>query len=206
MENLVQIFSQNKTLWLLVLVLIVATIVMMAKASKAVKKSNAEKEELIKKLDHLKMLREKYEILTEESIKNDTSDMLLEGVASNIQLTIEKTEDMNEAFEELSDNKKMIYALNYFIDDAKESVRKFFKEYTKPLTPYAVMATDKFADEKSKELVRKMYEIFDDENEETSFFESEVEKIEEELKASLDFEKMLRTANEFIRENAKEFV
>ena len=87
MENLVQIFSQNKTLWLLVLVLIVATIVMMAKASKAVKKSNAEKEELIKKLDHLKMLREKYEILTEESIKNDTSDMLLEGVASNIQLT-----------------------------------------------------------------------------------------------------------------------
>lgn len=206
MENLVQIFSQNKTLWLLVLVLIVATIVMMAKASKAVKKSNAEKEELIKKLDHLKMLREKYEILTEESIKNDTSDMLLEGVASNIQLTIEKTEDMNEAFEELSDNKKMIYALNYFIDDAKESVRNFFKEYTKPLTPYAVMATDKFADEKSKELVRKMYEIFDDENEETSFFESEVEKIEEELKASLDFEKMLRTANEFIRENAKEFV
>lgn len=206
MENLVQIFSQNKTLWLLVLVLIVATIVMMAKASKAVKKSNAEKEELIKKLDHLKMLREKYEILTEESIKNDTSDMLLEGVASNIQLTIEKTEDMNEAFEELSDNKKMIYALNYFIDDAKESVRKFFKEYTKPLTPYAVMATDKFADEKSKELVRKMYEIFDDENEETSFFESEVEKIEEELKASLDFEKMLRTANEFIRENAKEFI
>lgn len=206
MENLFQIFSQNKTLWLLVLVLIVATIVMMAKASKAVKKSNAEKEELIKKLDHLKMLREKYEILTEESIKNDTSDMLLEGVASNIQLTIEKTEDMNEAFEELSDNKKMIYALNYFIDDAKESVRKFFKEYTKPLTPYAVMATDKFADEKSKELVRKMYEIFDDENEETSFFESEVEKIEEELKASLDFEKMLRTANEFIRENAKEFV
>ena len=113
---------------------------------------------------------------------------------------------MNEAFEELSDNKKMIYALNYFIDDAKESVRKFFKEYTKPLTPYAVMATDKFADEKSKELVRKMYEIFDDENEETSFFESEVEKIEEELKASLDFEKMLRTANEFIRENAKEFI
>lgn len=206
MENLFQIFSQNKTLWLLVLVLIVATIVMMAKASKAVKKSNAEKEELIKKLDHLKMLREKYEILTEESIKNDTSDMLLEGVASNIQLTIEKTEDMNEAFEELSDNKKMIYALNYFIDDAKESVRKFFKEYTKPLTPYAVMATDKFADEKSKELVRKMYEIFDDENEETSFFESEVEKIEEELKASLDFEKMLRTANEFIRENAKEFI
>lgn len=206
MENLVQIFSQNKTLWLLVLVLIVATIVMMAKASKAVKKSNAEKEVLIKKLDHLKMLREKYEILTEESIKNDTSDMLLEGVASNIQLTIEKTEDMNEAFEELSDNKKMIYALNYFIDDAKESVRKFFKEYTKPLTPYAVMATDKFADEKSKELVRKMYEIFDDENEETSFFESEVERIEEELKASLDFEKMLRTANEFIRENAKEFI
>ena len=206
MENLFQIFSQNKTLWLLVLVLIVATIVMMAKASKAVKKSNAEKEELIKKLDHLKMLREKYEILTEESIKNDTSDMLLEGVASNIQLTIEKTEDMNEAFEELSDNKKMIYALNYFIDDAKESVRKFFKEYTKPLTPYAVMATDKFADEKSKELVRKMYEIFDDENEETSFFESEVEKIEEELKASIDFEKMLRTANEFIRENAKEFI
>lgn len=206
MENLFQIFSQNKTLWLLVLVLIVATIVMMAKASKAVKKSNAEKEELIKKLDHLKMLREKYEILTEESIKNDTSDMLLEGVASNIQLTIEKTEDMNEAFEELSDNKKMIYALNYFIDDAKESVRKFFKEYTKPLTPYAVMATDKFADEKSKELVRKMYEIFDDENEETSFFESEVEKIEEELKASLDFEKMLKTANEFIRENAKEFI
>lgn len=206
METLIQIFSQNKILWLILLALIILTFFVMTKAGKAVKKNNEEKEALIKRLDHLKMLRENYATLSEEKIKNDMSDMLLEGVASNIQLTIEKAEDMNEAFEELSDNKKMIYALNYFILDAKESVRSFFTDYSKPLTPYVVMATDKFADEKSKELVRKMYDIFDEENEEVSFFESEVAKIDEELKTKLDFENMIKTANEFIRENAKEFI
>ena len=201
-----ELFMENKTLWIMLAGLIILTVFMMIKAGKAVKKTNAQKEELMKRLDRMKMLHENYSELTVEKIKNDESENLVAGIAFEIQRKIEESDDLNEAFDELNEDQKMIYALSWFVDDAKKSVREFFRQYSRPLTPYVVKATDSFAPVGSRKDIKRMFDIYDDENEGVSFFENEVAEMDERLKSTLDFDEMIKNAIEYVRRNAEKFV
>lgn len=206
MNAFTQSFLQYKKLWIMLFAFMILTMIMIFRAYKAAQKRNREKEEIIKKLDHLKMLRENYSDLTIEKIKNDESDLLLEGVASSIQFSIEKTDDMNEAFENLNEEKKMIYALNYFLEDGRKNVRDFFKQYQRPLTPFVIVGCENFLDEDVVIKLKRLFDIYDEDNEEVSFVEEEVAKLSEELNEKIDFDLLLKNANEFIRENAEKFI
>ena len=205
MNAFTQSFLQYKKLWTMLFAFMILTLIMIFRAYKAAQKRNREKEEIIKKLDHLKMLRENYSDLTVEKIKNDESDLLLEGVASSIQFSIEKTDDMNAAFENLNEEKKMIYALNYFLEDGKKNVRDFFKEYQRPLTPFVIFGCENFLDEDVVIKLKRLFDIYDEDNEEVSFVEDEVAELSEELNEKIDFDLLLKNANKFIRENAEKF-
>lgn len=205
-EALLQNIAENKTLWLLVLVFAALTVFMIIKANKAVKRANAQKEEFKKRLDRMKMLKENYQELTVEKIKNDDSGLLVAGIATMIQYKVEKSSDMNEEFELLNDDQKMIYALNWFLDEAKNSIRGFFREYSRPLTPHVIRATDLFANKESKKDLHRLFDIYDDENESVSFFEVEVAEIDERLQKTLDFDYTLKNAIEYVKENAEKFV
>ncbi|MBQ7580437.1 MAG: hypothetical protein IJU39_03905 [Clostridia bacterium] len=205
-EALLQNIAENKTLWLLVLVFAALTVFMIIKANKAVKRANAQKEEFKKRLDRMKMLKENYQELTVEKIKNDDSELLTAGIAANIQFNIEKAIDMNEAFELLNDDQKTIYALSWFYDEAKTSVRTFFREYSRPLTPYVLRAVETFAPKDVQKDVKRMFDIYDDENEGVSFFEEEVAELDKRILQNLDFDEMIKNANEYIRNNAEKFV
>lgn len=205
-EMLLQNFAENKRLWLMVLGFAVLTVFMIFKANKAVKRTNAQKEELKKRLDRMKMLRENYSELSIEKIRNDDSDLLAAGIASNIQFDVEKADDMNEAFERFNDDQKTIYALSWFYDEAKTSVRTFFREYSRPLTPYVIRAVELFAAKDVQEDMKRMFDIYDDENEGVSFFEEEVAELDKKLLQNLDFDGMIKNANEYIRNNAENFV
>ena len=205
MNAFTQSFLQYKKLWTMLFAFMILTLIMIFRAYKAAQKRNREKEEIIKKLDHLKMLRENYSDLTVEKIKNDESDLLLEGVASSIQFSIEKTDDMNAAFENLNEEKKMIYALNYFLEDGKKNVRDFFKEYQRPLTPFVIVGCENFLDEDVVIKLKRLFDIYDEDNEEVSFAEDEVAELSEELNEKIDFDLLLKNANKFIRENAEKF-
>ena len=67
-------------------------------------------------------LREKYSVLTLEKLNDCEEIQLLHGVAMNIQVTLENAIDMNKAFDELSQEKKNIYTLEYFDEDAAEGM------------------------------------------------------------------------------------
>lgn len=205
-EILLQNFAENKKLWLMLLGLIALTVFMIIKANKAVKRTNAQKEELKQRLDRMKMLKENYSDLTVEKIKSDESDLLVAGIASNIQRELEKADDMNEAFELLSDDKKTIYALSWFLDEAKASVRGFFREYSRPLTPYVIRATELFAPKDVQKDMKRIFDIYDDENEGVSFFEDEVAEIDKRLIQTLNFDEILKNANEYVKGNAERFV
>lgn len=205
-EILLQNIAENKTLWLLVLAFAALTVFMIFKANKAVKRTNAQKEELKKRLDRMKMLRENYSQLSVEKIKNDDSELLTAGIASNIQFNIEKSNDLNEAFELLNDDRKTIYALSWFYDEARTSVRAFFREYSRPLTPYVIRAVEMFAPKDVQKDMKRMFDIYDDENEGVSFYEEEVAQLDKKLLQNLDFDGMIKSANEYIRNNAENFV
>lgn len=201
-----ELFAENRTLWIMLLGLIALTIFMFIKAGKAVKRTNAQKEELKKRLDRMKMLKENYSDLSVEKIKNDNSNLLVAGIASNIQHSIEKADDMNEAFEQLNEDQKMIYALSWFYDEAKASIRTFFREYSRPLTPYVIRATEMFAPKDVQKDMKRLFDIYDDENEGVSFFEEEVAQINERLTEKLDFDEMIKNADEYVKNNAEKFV
>lgn len=206
MEIIKQSIENYKTLWMLLPLMIALTVFMMVKAGKAVRKTNEEKEKLKKRLDRMKMLKERYENITQEQIENDESEMLMEGVAANIQFKLEKTDDMNGEFLLLNEERKMVYALNYFLQEASESPREFFRNYQRPLTPYAVKAAGMFIDSVSKNKLKKLFDMYDEENEGVSFDETQSNELDCELKNSIDTKKIIKQANEYIRNNAEKFV
>lgn len=206
MEIIKQSIENYKMLWTLLPLMIALTVFMMVKAGKAVRKTNEEKEKLKKRLDRMKMLKERYENITQEQIENDGSEMLMEGVAANIQFKLEKTDDMNGEFLLLNEERKMVYALNYFLEEASESPREFFRNYQRPLTPYAVKAAGMFIDSVSRNNLKKLFDMYDEENDGVSFNETQADELDLELKNGIDINKIIKQANEYIRNNAEKFV
>ncbi len=198
-----------KEYWVLFVILAVALIALFfvtSKASAAVAKSKKEKEILIKKLDRMKMLRENYSELTEEKILSDSGENLLDGVRENIQYRIEKDEDMNDSFEKLREEEKLVYAFSYFLEEAEKSPSEFFRNFTKPLTPYTVKACDLLLGGEAARAVKKEYNGFDEENETASLIETEIEKLDEKIKSELDIASAKSAGADFIKKNVSQFV
>ena len=206
MEAVKTLIMENKVLFGILVAMIILTIFATVKANKAVKATNERKKELIKKLDHLKMLRENYSEITKDSIISDSGEFLLEGVASNIQLNLEKSEDMNAEFENLCEEKKLVYTANYFLEDGIEKASNFFKEYSEPLTLYIEKAVKLFAGEEASHLVGKLCEMYDEENEEVSYIEGEIEEIDKKLSELITAESFKQNAAEYIKNNCEMFV
>ncbi|MBQ7956525.1 MAG: hypothetical protein IJ279_00700 [Clostridia bacterium] len=197
-----------KEYWYLVLALVVATIAMLLmfrKAGASAAKNRAEKEKLIKKLDHMKMIRETYSDLTKEKILADETENLVEGVADNIQVRLEKSGDMSAAFEELKEEEKLVYSLHYFIEESEKAPSEFFKNYTKPLTPYALQMCEKITDSSTYSLVKNLYDCYDEDNETESVIKEKTDELDEKIKASSDMKLLKKKGADFIKENAEKF-
>ena len=109
--------------WYYWVILLVAIIIAIFAWSKALKSGKARREKLKKEAAIWKRdyeLREKFTILTEEKLNSTEETELLHGVAMNIQVMLENATDMTESFNALPNEKKFIYALEYFDEDAKK--------------------------------------------------------------------------------------
>lgn len=205
MQGFIDYVIEYKYLVLLLVVATVAMLLMFRKAGASVAKNRAEKEKLIKKLDHMKMIRETYSDLSCEKILADETEYLLEGVADNIQVRLEKSGDMNASFEELKEEEKLVYSLHYFIEESENAPSEFFRNYTKPLTPYALQMCEKITDEASFRLIRKLYDCYDEDNETESVIKETIDELDEKIKASVDMKNLKMKGAEFIKENVENF-
>lgn len=205
MQGFIDYVKEYRYLVLILVVAIILMIIVFRKAGASVAKTKAEKEKLIKKLDHMKMIRETYSDLTCEKILSDETEYLLEGVADNIQVRLEKEGDMNEAFEKLNEEEKLAYSLHYFIEESENAPSEFFRNYTKPLTPYALQMCEKITEKSTYSLIKKLYDCYDEENETESVIKEQTEELDEKIKASHDMKNLKARAAEFIKENAEKF-
>ncbi len=206
MQGFIGYFRQYWYLFLILIVLLFVTLIVFRKAAEALARTKAEKEKLIKKLEHMKMIRETYSDLTKEKILEDDGEYLLEGIADNIQMRLEKTDDMNAAFEELKKEEKLAYALHYFLDEAKVSPSQFFKAFSRPLTPYAVEACKEIVDKKTHRLITEMFDSYDEENESSSVIPEKIEELDEKIKEKLDIDEAKIKAADFIKKNVEKFI
>ena len=206
MEGFIEYFNQYKILFVILFVLLIVLVVVYAKMGKSMAKRKAEKEKLIKKLDHMKKIREDYASRTEEKILSDDGENLIEGIADNIQVRLEKTEDMNESFENLSEEEKTVYAFHYFLDEAKEKPSSFFSEFTKPLTPYAISACERFLEKDVFVSVKELYDCYDEDNETASVIPEKINSLDEKITCSDFIPEAKKKAVAFIKENVSCFI
>lgn len=206
MQAFVEYFKQYWILFVILFVALIVLFVVYGKMGKSMAKRKAEKEALIKKLDHMKEIREKYSELTVEKILSDDGENLLEGVADNIQVRLEKEENMNSSFENLTEAEKTSYAFHFFLEEAREKPSEFFRNYTKPLTPYALSACEKFLEKDVFLLVRDLYDAYDEDNETASVIPEKIAETDEKILSSDFVSSAKGKAVVYIKENVSQFI
>ncbi|MBR4286737.1 MAG: DUF4375 domain-containing protein [Clostridia bacterium] len=194
--------------WYLWLILILAVGLAIFAWSKALKSSRVRRERLkregaIWKRDY--DLRQNFSVLTEEKLKETEDTELLHGVAMNIQVFLENADNMNVAFEELPEEKKYIYTLEYFDEDAKNGLSVFFKNNGAPLVPLLPDALTAVGAQKYIETVFPVVQMYDPDSE-VSIDYTAIAKADELFKEKYDSDELLRLAAQYIKNNKEIFL
>ncbi len=181
MKEFVEYTAAHPWWGVVLLVLLVLTVITMIQASRAGKKRAAERDAIIAKLEKEKALRQKYAVLTEESFEEPDAEKLLAGIAANIQMKLEKTENMNEAFTALPVCAQYIYALQYVLEDSGgNALSQFFRCNGEPLLRTADAAVRDVIGRPLYEFFTQMYAMFDEENEAVSYDPEKIKALDEE--------------------------
>ena len=191
--------------WVILLIAIIIAIFAWAKALKAGKarRERLKKEAAIWKRDY--ELREKFTVLTEEKLNSTEETELLHGVCMNIQVEPEKATDMTESFNSLPNEKKFVYALEYFDEDAKKSLSAFFKNNGEPLISIVPDALNTIGAGKYVEHYATLLPMYDPDSE-VSIDYSVIGKVDEEFKSFYNSDELLRLAGKYILKNKEIFL
>jgi len=191
--------------WVILLAAIILAIILWIKALKAGKerRERLKKEAAIWKRDY--DLREKYSVLTEEKLKSAEETELLHAVSMNIQVFLEKATDMTESFNSLPQEKKYIYALEYFDEDAKKSLSAFFKNNGEPLVSLVPDALNAIGAGKYIEHFATLLPMYDPDSE-VSIDYIVVGKVDEEFSSVYDSDELCRLTAKYILKNKEIFL
>lgn len=184
----------------------IITVFVCIKAYQASKRTRSERDIIINRLKYENRTRAEFSNLTSELMASAEPKKLFDGVALNIQSMLEKESDMNEAFENLPQPQKYIYALYYVATDGVQKLSKFFRMNGKPLTPVAGEAVELILGCKAYELYIKEYAAFDDDNEEVSVLPAEIKAQDEAFALLMDEIKIDVLAADYIKQNPEQFI
>ncbi len=196
------IFGVQWYYWLILLAAVVLAVFVWIKAINSGKerRERMKKEAEIWRRDY--ELREKYSVLTEEKLEECEDTELLHAVAMNIQVFLENATNMNEAFENLPQVKKNVYTLEYFDEDAKDSLSKFFKNNGAPLTPNIIEALNSVGAVDVLDFVSRIYPMFDP-NSDVSVDYTVINRVDEEFKEFYSSPAFCRLVSKYIKDNIK---
>ncbi len=191
--------------WVILLVAIILAIILWIKAIKSGKerRERLKKEAAIWKRDY--DLREKYSVLTEEKLSSTEETELLHGVSMNIQVALEKATDMTESFNALPEEKKYIYALEYFDEDAKKGLSTFFKNNGEPLISVVPDALNAIGAGKYIEAYETLLPMYDPDSE-VAIDYGIINKVDEEFSSVYNSDELLRLSAKYILKNKETFL
>jgi hypothetical protein len=184
----------------------ILTVFVCFKAYQASSKVRRERDSIIERLKYENKTRAAFACLTNELIESAEPKMLFEGIALNIQTSLEKEKDMNVAFENLTQQQKWVYALYYVLVDGERKLSEFFKMNGKPLTDYAGEAVKHLFGCKAYELYSSEYNAYDEDDEETSLIKGEIEKNDTEFALFLEQNDVYSIAGGYIKQNPAQFI
>ncbi len=201
-RNMFDAFAQYKVLTAVLIAALVLLAFVMVKASRAVRRHNAERDAILAKLKKEEALRRKYGALTRETALCADGMELLHGVALCIQKPLEKSPDMTAAFAALPVEKQIVYALDYVLCEDAETLSAFFRLNGKPLTTAALEGARRTFDLRHLELFETGYRMFDPDDETTSATPEDVRKLDADF-AAADKSILFKGIQNFIADNAE---
>ena len=194
--------------WYYWIILLVAVIIAIFAWSKALKSGKERREKMKREAALWKRdyeLREKFTILTEEKLNSTEETELLHGAAMNIQVMLEKANNMTESFNSLPDAKKYIYALEYFDEDAKKNLSAFFKNNGEPLISIVPDALNAIGAGKYIEHYATLLPMYDPDSE-VSIDYNIIGRADEEFSSLYNSDELLRLSAEYILKNKDIFL
>lgn len=201
--------SQHWYVGVILVVLILLTIFAWIKAISASKKHNDERDRVIAQLDREKALRNEFRHIDETTFSKGKDNLrLIIGMCANVQMKIEKISDMTQAFNELSEVYKNIYALGYVFEDSEKKLSEFFRSNGEPLLSSARNAVDTVIAGKFAEIFDEESTMLDDNDETTSVDNSRLAVIDENYKNYMaeHSEEVYSIVAQYIRDNKAEFI
>ncbi|MBR3789614.1 MAG: hypothetical protein IKJ86_06450 [Clostridia bacterium] len=199
------LFGVQWYLWVLLLVVSILAIFVCIKASAA---SRTRREKLRKEAEIWKKdyeLRQEFRTLSLEKLNSTDTNKMLSGVCMNIQIELENAPDMNEAFSMLPNEKKYIYCLEYFDEDATKSLSTFFKNNGAPLTDFVTQAIKAVGYNEILPLVEALYPMYND-NSDVSIDYTVIEKTDDKFREIYDQNKLYDLVTKYVKANKEIFI
>ena len=199
------LFGVQWYLWVLLVVVSILAVFAWIKAMAAsrIRREKLRKEAEIWKKDY--ELRQEFKTLTLEKLNSTDTNKMLSGVCMNIQIELENANDMNEAFLNLPEEKKFIYCLEYFDEDATKTLSTFFKNNGSPLTDFLSHALKTIGYEEILPLIETVYPMYD-ENSEVSIDYTVVDKTDDKFKEIYNQNKLYELVAKYIKMNKEIFI
>ena len=194
-------------LYLVLFALIVLTAFVIKKAAEASKRTHGRNQALLAKAKREKELRDAYANLTEDVIAAAPANALFEGVALILENRCQKASDVNAFYRGLNRPQQLVYAAYYLLTDAKESsLSAFFRRSAQPLTGDAAEAAAQMLDPQTAEIVKNMFDCFDENNESASVIPETLAELDEQFSARQSENHFYFSCGEYIKENSTFFV
>lgn len=193
--------------WYLVIVFVIVsaiTAVIIYFAAKAYMRHQRDYKNQEREIKRLLELKQRYSTLTEDVIMSADEDELLEGTALSYQLVLQKIENNEVAFEEMSDCKKDIYTLDVFVHDA--SVKTFFSENGDILKKRLVKALERIGMTDFSRELNSIALMFDVNDETVSYSVEKMEKFDKSMTERDILTQIKLKSAEFIKNNCDSFI
>ena len=205
---LIQSIRDYPTLYIILLVAVIACIVLWILAMRSSKKRNAKRDALIARLEREHALRREFAAPTQQQLIDAPPERLLEGLCARTQARLEDQEDPQAAFDALPELERFVYALGYVIQDGREALSGFFRANGPPLTDAALEAALRFLDETSASIFQLEFDAFDERNEITSLVRETIDSQDAQWRCQKEAagEAFYREAKEVILSNCDAFL
>lgn len=188
-------------LYLVLAALIVVTVIVAKKASKAVRKRNDAMKKHNDEVKRYKYLVDKYTGITREDAEKEDDKELCEGVTAVLQLRLDKSPNPDEEFKNAPEWERSVYALFYFDEDCTESLSFFFRHNEQPLPGEALRGLGDIGETRLRSVAASMYSMYDEDNESVSLDKARVAELDSKFANLYNRERFFRSVKAYILEN-----
>lgn len=178
---------------------LLAFVLIFMKAVKAYTSHNKTLRSQENELKRLTALKNKYKNADAQQLADFDENEILEGTALIYQIALQKSEDMEKTFLNMSKEKQYVYTLDVFVQDA--SAGEFYSQNSEILTDIILDALKAIGMEDFALALGEIAKMYDNSNEDISFCKQEIENFDKKMTEGDILTKIKLAGAKYIKEN-----